>query len=276
VNAATAWREALASWAIPQPILDAAPEPPWGFPVELFASRADASIAMPDLTPSNRRAREALPDGGSVLDVGCGAGAASLPLASKAGLLVGVDASPDMLAAFAERADAAGVASEVIEGVWPDAAATAPQADVVVCHHVAYNAPFLDGFARALTEHARRRVVMELTATHPLSTMNELWVRFHGLVRPDRPTADDAQAVLREAGLEPEREDWVADGSGGFARREDLVAFVRLRLCLPASRDEEIARAIEPAMHLRDGRYGFGGRRVVTLWWPGYEARRAT
>ena len=121
----------------------------------------------------------------------------------------------------------------MIEGVWPDAAATAPEADVVVCHHVAYNAPFLDTFARALTEHARRRVVMELTASHPLSTMNDLWVRFHGLARPDRPTADDAQAVLREAGLEPEREDWVADGGGGFARREDLVAFVRLRLCPP-------------------------------------------
>src|SRR5205823_7778847 len=187
VNAATAWREALASWAIPQPILDAAPEPPWVFPVELFASRADASTATPDVTPSNRRALEALTEGGSVLDVGCGAGAASLPLARRARLLIGVDASADMLAAFAERADAAGVAWEMIEGVWPDAAATAPEADVVVCHHVAYNAPYLDAFARALTEHARRRVVMELTATHPLSTMNELSVRFHGLARPGRP-----------------------------------------------------------------------------------------
>src|SRR5262249_53587807 len=103
MTAASAWREALAFWAIPQPILDAAPESPWGFPVELFASRADASTVM-ELSPSNRRAREVLPEGGSVLDVGCGAGAASLPLASRAGLLIGIDSSNDMLAAFAERA----------------------------------------------------------------------------------------------------------------------------------------------------------------------------
>jgi len=276
MTAASAWRDALASWAIPQPILDAAPESPWGFPVELFASRADASAATPELTPSHRRALEGLPEGGTVVDVGCGAGAASLPLASRAGLLVGVDSSKEMLDAFVERADAAGVASKVIEGVWPEVGSRVPPADVVVCAHVAYNAPRLDSFAHVLTEHARTRVVLELTTQHPLHAMNSLWMRFHGLARPDRPTADDAFAVLREIGLEPGREDWVADAGGGFARREDLVAFVRLRLCLPASRDPEIAEAIAPAVRVRDGRHSFGARQVATFWWPGYEARRAT
>src|SRR2546430_2930411 len=76
------WREDLAAWAIPQHILDAAPESPWHFPVELFARRADA--AQSRMTASTLRALEALPMDGSVLDVGCGAGAASLPLAAKA------------------------------------------------------------------------------------------------------------------------------------------------------------------------------------------------
>ena len=34
------WRQQLEGWAIPETILAAAPESPWGFPVGLFRSRA--------------------------------------------------------------------------------------------------------------------------------------------------------------------------------------------------------------------------------------------
>src|SRR5579884_298490 len=106
MDAATRWRESLAAWAIPEPILHAAPESPWGFPAEIFTRRADALAAVS--TPSTRRALEALPLGGATLDVGCGAGAASLPLAARAGRLMGVDPSPALLDAFRERAEARG------------------------------------------------------------------------------------------------------------------------------------------------------------------------
>src|SRR3954468_24194750 len=79
--AAERWRDELSAWAIPPDILAAAPEPPWGFPVELF--RADAE--SPD-TPSRDAALAALPDGGTVLDVGCGGGGASLALVPPAAL----------------------------------------------------------------------------------------------------------------------------------------------------------------------------------------------
>ena len=275
-TAAERWTYALASWAIPQHILDAAPESPWVFPVELFASRADAALTR--LTPSNERALEALPERGTVLDIGCGGGAASLPLASKAASIIGVDSSPGMLEAFLSRTKAAHVKAETIEGAWPDVADQTPEADVVVCHHVAYNAQDLAGFSARLTDHARGRVVMELTAAHPLSTMNELWLQFHDLRRPDQPTADLAAEVLREAGLDPARQDWTSPGGGGFARREDLVAFVRRRLCLAADRDPEIDEALGEKVIDRDGTFGFPPRTVVTLWWDGsaQEARRLT
>ena len=76
-------------WNRIEEILQAAPESPWQFPVELFVSRAEASTAP--ATFSARTATVALPQGGSVLDVGCGAGGASMPLAPGAGRLTGVD-----------------------------------------------------------------------------------------------------------------------------------------------------------------------------------------
>src|SRR5690348_12266663 len=187
MSATERWAQALAAWAIPPEILAAAPESPWGFPTDVFARRADAAaLAVP--TPSAQRALEALPQGGVVLDVGCGAGAGSLPLAARAGHLIGVDSSRDLLDAFRERGERAGTTVATIEGTWPDVADQTPLADVVVCHHVAYNVPDLAPFMQRLTDHARRRVVVELTAQHPMSDLNELWLRFHGLIRPTTPS----------------------------------------------------------------------------------------
>jgi hypothetical protein len=179
-----------------------------------------------------------------------------------------------MLDAFAERAGRLGVPFEAIHGRWPDVADETPVADVVVCHHVAYNAPDLDLFALRLADHARRRVVMELTPSHPTANLNPLWQRFHGLEQPTEPTATDAEAVLREAGLEPHRQDTVVDAGGGFARREDLVAWVRRRLCLPPERQPEVDAALQEAGEVeeRGGLFGFPARPVVTLWWDGSAA----
>jgi SAM-dependent methyltransferase len=268
-GAAEAWTEALASWAIPDEILARAPEPPWHFPVKLFARRAETAASR--LTLSNRRAMEALPEGGRVLDVGCGGGAASLPLASRASRLIGVDPSREMLDSFATNARAAGVEMEVelVEGAWPDAADRTPVADVVVCHHVVYNASDLEAFALRLTDHARRRVVVEMTQHHPTSDLNPLWLRFHGLVRPSRPTSDDAEAVLRELGLAPTREDWDSPRPGGYESVQEMVAHVRRLVCLPSDRDPEVEEAIAPRIVERDGRFGFVDRPVTTLWWEG-------
>jgi SAM-dependent methyltransferase len=270
-SAATRWADQLLKWGIPQEILDGAPESPWTFPVSLFASRADAAVEKP--TPSSLRALEALPEGGSVLDVGSGAGAASLPLAKRAGHITAVDTSEEMLEAFAERADLASTAFDAITGRWPDVEASAPVVDVLVCNHVVYNVPELDQFVRALTDHARRRVVIELTPEHPTSNMNTLWMRFHGLRRPEGPTADDAIAVVRETvGVEPAREEWTSKPSGSLSW-DEMVAWTRRRLCLAVDRDREVADAMKDILFDHgDGRVSFGPRRVVALWWPGSAA----
>jgi SAM-dependent methyltransferase len=248
------WRVELAGWQIPPEILERAPESPWGFPVEMFRV-SDGDLAG---TPSRRRALEVLDGGGSVLDVGCGGGAASLALVPPATSVAGVDESAPMLAQYAASAERLGIAHREVLGSWPDVADRAGTADVVVCHHVAYNVPSLAEFAVALTAAARRRVVLELTAVHPLVLTAPLWRRFHGLDRPAGPDVRLARQVLEEAGLRVHEEH--------FARpprpvpREVFVAFTRRRLCLPSERDAEVDAALGPdtALHPRE---------VVTLWW---------
>jgi SAM-dependent methyltransferase len=267
------WREQLDGWAIPAEILAAAPESPWGFPVGLFRSRAERAGSAP-ATPSNREAARFLPAGGAVLDVGAGGGAASLPLAASAGRLVAVDESAGMVASFLAAAEAAGVPAEAVEGRWPDVAGRVGPADVVVCHHVLYNVPDLAPFATALTGHARRRVVAELTERHPLVGLGPLWRRFHDLDRPTGPGADDAVAALGALGLEVDRQDWEQQERFGFDDFDELVAFTRRRLCLPARRDPEVAQALlEEGTHQVDGVWVSGQpRRVTTLSWPGTAA----
>jgi hypothetical protein len=177
-----------------------------------------------------------------------------------------------MLAAFTETAARLGRRTRTVLGTWPDVRSRTPDADVVVCGHVLYNVRDLTPFVRALTEHARRRVVVEITGSHPLSWMSDLWLRFHALARPERPTADDAEAVLRELGLEPERDDHLDAGRGsGFDRRVDAIALVRRRLCLTPDRDPEVADALGDRLVERDGLWSAGPERtpITTLWWNG-------
>jgi SAM-dependent methyltransferase len=267
------WREQLDGWAIPAEILAAAPESPWGFPVGMFRSRAQRAGFRP-VTPSNREAARHLPEGGTVLDVGAGGGAASLPLAASAGRLVAVDESAGMVASFLAAAGQRGVPAEAVEGRWPEVADRVGPADVVVCHHVLYNVADLAPFARALTSHARRRVVAELTDRHPLAGLRPLWRRFHGLDRPTGPSADDAEAALAALGLAVERQDWESRERFGFDDFDELVAFTRRRLCLPATRDPEVAEALlEEGTRQVDGIWVSGQpRRVTTLSWPGTAA----
>ncbi len=257
--AAQRWAEALEAWAIPPEILAGAPESPWSFPQALFARVAARALARPS-TPSRLRALEALPDGGDVLDVGVGGGGASLPLAPPAARLVGVDQSADMLESFAIAAEARGVAHEEVQGSWPDVSAQVVPADVVVCHHVAYNVADLVPFVAALTARARRRVVLELTAQHPQTSSNPLWLELHGVGRPTSPTADDAIAVLDEMGLTVGVERFERSVDHGEEELAHVVPFVRRQLCLGPERDAEVE-----ALLRRHGRASVG--HAVTLWW---------
>jgi SAM-dependent methyltransferase len=248
----------LADWAVPTEILEAAPESPFFFHPGSFIGAAEEAVARAADTPSDAAARQALGPGGTVLDVGCGAGPASLGL--RPSRLTGVDPSLPLLTAFATGAARLDIEASVIEGRWPESAGRAEAADVVVCHHVLYNVADLAAFATALSGHARRRVVVEMTASHPMAWLTPYWMALHGLDRPERPIAEDAVAVLEELGLVVDRTRWRRRYQMIGEHGDDAIARLARRLCVGPDRHEELGRLVAAAPPPED-------REVVTLWW---------
>ena len=253
-SAAERWRQSLEAWSIPVEILEGAEESPWIHPVELFL--------VPDViesTPSHDRAREALHEGGSVLDVGCGAGVAAFALTPPASLVIGVDQQPQMLDEFRANAERREVACETYEGSWPTVAEETPSADVVTAHHVVYNVGDILPFLRSLDDHAHARVVLETPDHHPLSPMSAAWRHFWQLERPQGPTSSDLVLVLDEIGIRAHRQAW----SGALRAAPDLertAHFMRIRLCLPQRREEEVREFLlaHPVS---------SERALSTIWW---------
>lgn len=254
----TQWAAMLSGWAVPADLVAAAPESPYFFSPAVFTDAADEALDRPDDSPSDSAARAMLPPGGVVLDVGVGAGAASVRL--PAGHVIGVDPNQELLDAFVERANRRGVAATPLRGVWPDVATDVPVADVAVCHHVVYNVADLASFVLALTSRARRGVVIELTAVHPMAWMAPYWQTLHGMKQPDRPTAEDAIAVMAGLGLDLQQRRWTRAVRMIGENGPDGLARIARRLCLPADRLPELAALLDqvPPPVERD---------VLTVWW---------
>jgi SAM-dependent methyltransferase len=264
------WRDELAAWALPEHITAGVAESPWVLPRQVFARRADRLAAAPS-GPSYRRAWAALDPPGSVLDIGAGAGAACIALLSRTTALTAVDTDSEMLTLLAQRAAALKGKVRLVPGSWPAVAPDAAPADLVTCFNVVYNAPDILPFIAALTASARRLVVIEMTAEHPMVSMNALWLRFHGLQRPQGPTADDLLAILAAMGLSVGYERWQRSSGADYASFAELADVTRRRLCLPPDRTADVARALEEADVDPDEPVDLGTSRrdVVTIWWAG-------
>jgi 2-polyprenyl-3-methyl-5-hydroxy-6-metoxy-1,4-benzoquinol methylase len=234
-SAAARWAELQSGRGIPPEILARAESDPWHHETTYFVAPEE-----PVDTPSRRAALELLGAGGTVLDVGCGGGAAAFALVGAVTAVTGTDQQQNMLDLFAADATIRGLPCRTVLGRWPDTAAAAGTADVVVSHHVLHNVVDLPPFLAALTGAARRGVVVEMLEQHPMAWLDPLWERFHDLHRPTSATTDDAVAVLRELGVDPAVTRWERESPP----RQDPV-WVTRRLCLPADRVAEVDAALD-------------------------------
>lgn len=248
------WKSDLEAWSIPQEIIDQAPESPWIHPPVLFQIPQ-----LIDLNPSHQKAFDALPEGGSILDIGCGGGIAAFAMGSKAALVIGVDHQSEMLDMFTDNANQRNIDSKVYEGFWPAVEKNVEVADVAVAHHVVYNVQEIVPFINAMNSHARKRVVLEMPQHHPLSNLSDAWKYFWKLDRPENPTPQDLKNVLGEMGINAHLHLW--DGKLRQERNlDDAVRFTRIRLCLPESREPEVRQFLEnhPPSEIRP---------LATIWW---------
>lgn len=252
--AAEKWKCDLASWAIPQEILDQAEVAPWVHPPVLFA--------LPETindSPSHVKAREALSDKGIVLDIGCGGGVATFAIAKSGNHVIGVDHQAEMLEMYSQNAIERNIDSEVHEGFWPAIADQVPPAEVVTVHHVVYNVGDIEPFLKALDSHASKRVVIELPLVHPMTSASDGWEHFWKLVRPTSPNADDLLLVLNEMGINAKIEKFSADFPLDQSA-DEIAERTRVRLCLPPSRLDEVKAFLldHPFATKRD---------LAVIWW---------
>lgn len=270
-SVARRWEQALAAWAWPEGIRAAAPADPWSLgPDELDGQRRTTHAHE---SPADVAALDGLPRRGAVLDVGCGTGASSAPLRRAADRITGVDPRAEMLEVFAARTgERPGLLGRIAGGTpdvhtvcgrWPDVASSVDPADVVLAHNVLYDVgEAVDEFVAALHDHARRRVVVALTARHPLHWVNPYAEALHGIRRPSEPTADVAADLVREVtGATPTYLTW----SEEVAPPEDAEAFLRMLARRVCARPEQHD-------HLRDLLARMpppGTRDMAALVWSG-------
>lgn len=263
------WAEQLEAWRIPDELLSAVEESPYGWPQRFWKRRSEMAAAEPEPLTTSIVRRLLGPDG-DLIDVGAGRGRASLPLAREGHRLTAVEADAGMVAGLVEDAARESLAVEVVQGRWPDVSDAVAPATVVMSANVVYDVADIGPFLGAMDGLANAAVVIELTETHPWSWTAPLFRALHGLPRPAGPTLGDLVAVIEQViGVSPEVERWTRSGQMWFADWDEILEFHGRMLVLPPGRRHELRPLLAPLVREFDGRLyiGDGTRRLATLWW---------
>jgi SAM-dependent methyltransferase len=259
MSATDRWGDQLRAWALPEELLATAEQSPYGHPPQLWKRRTAQFVEGGESTPTMEAVVRLAGEGGSVLDVGAGAGRYSVWLAARGHRVTAVERSPGMIAALADACRGLDVA--IVDGSWPAVASMVNEHKVVLCAHVVYDVQDIAPFVASLSERATSAVVIEMTPVHPWSNLAPLYRALHDLDRPTGPTHDDLVEVLREVpGVEPEVETWSRPSDLWYESWDELLDFYGRRLVLPKARWSELRVLLEPDVVETDDRLTVGTR----------------
>lgn len=269
-QAASHWRRELLAWAIPQSLLDAAPQSPYGWPASLWRRRAAAALASDRHTPTLETIARLAGPGGTILDVGAGTGRASLPLARDGHPVTAVEPNETMLEGLG--AAIGDLPVTIVAGRWPEAKDSVTAHRVAMAAHVVYDVAEVGPFLHAMSDVALEGVVIEMTARHPWVHLGPYYRALIGLERPVGPGWEDLVQVVREVvRLEPTVELWQRAPDLWFESVDEILDLYGRRLLIGPDRRSELMTLLEP--DLISGPDGFQvgteTRDLVTLSWPG-------
>ncbi len=260
----------MEAWAIPDRLLEQADESPYGWPAELWRRRTLESRQRRETTPTTSLVAQMLGEGGTLIDVGAGTGRSCLPYARAGHRVVAVEKNAGMAAGLGKEAASEGLEVEVVVGPWPEVADRTTPADVALSSHVVYDVPGIAPFVRALHEHGRFGVVLEMTDVHPWTKMNHLYRAIHDLGRPEGPSVDDlVEVIVAELDLEVGVVRWERAPDLWFVSWQEILDYYGKRVVVPKARREELRPLLEESVTPWGDRLYVdeGPRSFATLWW---------
>jgi SAM-dependent methyltransferase len=269
-TASDRWRGLLEEWAIPQELLDAVADSPYGWSTELWQRRTQIAREQGFESTTTEVVGSLLGSAGTLLDVGTGTGRASLIHGAAGHPLTAVEKDPGLAAGFEQRAAEMGVGAVLVEGAWPDVAPKVDVHDVAMCANVVYDVQDIEPFLATLSHHGRVGVVVELTVDHPWSGLGPYYRALHQLERPQGPTYEDFVEVVQEVcAIRPEVEIWTRPGHAWFESWDEILDHYGKRLVLPRGRRRELEALLAPHTEVDGDRLYVGTRErtMVTLWW---------
>lgn len=239
----------------------------WEGRAEDFHDRVQALGRQPDSVRDF--VWEAVQPGSTILDIGAGTGAWTIPLAARAARVTAVDSSASMIAVLRRNIEAATVSNiDIVNGSWPDVAVA--DHDYSLAVHSVYGAVDLPCFIEGMIAVTRRSCFLIVRATAPTSVMAEAAEHLWGLPL-DRPNFLVAYNVLLQLGLTPN----VLIGERVATSLTDATfdqALARIKnhfgLGASAENDDYLRGLLQRRLELHDGRYRWPSQaRTALMYW---------